>query len=247
VTPYFSVIIPALNEEINLPILLQSLAVQTDKDFEVIISDDNSTDDTVKLSNSFKDKFVNYQLITHQSACVSKGRNIGAKKAIGKYLIFFDADVEVVPDFIAGIKNHITKHNLDTLSVWNRPKNASWKGKLVLFLLNISMTLAQKIKPVINGPCMIIKKELFHQINGFDETIVFAEDIDLIQRADDKKAKFAIFTQPTIYVSTRRFEKEGLLITLYKAISALIHIVFIGPIRKPIFHYEMGGQYFRKK
>ena len=245
--PYFSVIIPAKNEEIKLPILLQSLAIQTNKDFEVIISDDNSTDDTAKLSNSFKDKFINYQLITHQSACVSKGRNIGAQKANGKYLIFFDADVEVAPNFIAGIKNHIEKNNLDALSVWNRPKNASWKGKLFLFLLNICMTLAQKIKPVINGPCMIIKKELFHQINGFDETIVFAEDIDLIQRADDKKAKFAIFANPIIYVSTRRFEKEGLLITFYRVITAFFHIAFIGPIRKPIFRYEMGGQYFRKK
>jgi len=46
--PFFSIVIPSLNEEINLPILLESIKNQTDKDLEVIVVDSQSTDNTKK-------------------------------------------------------------------------------------------------------------------------------------------------------------------------------------------------------
>ncbi len=109
------------------------------------------------------------------------------------------------------------------------------------------MTLFQKIKPAANGPCIVIRKSLFKKIGGFDETIVFGEDFDLIQKAHKLKAKFAVFLTPVLYVSTRRFEKEGLFLSLYKSLKAVFHQLFLGPIKKPIFEYEMGGQYYKQE
>ena len=245
--PYFSIVIPAKNEEAYLPILLNSLANQTDKDFEVIVSDDNSTDKTSKVASSFQDKLSNLQIISHKSCCVAKGRNLGAQKAVGEYLIFLDADVEISPNFITDIKNKIQKYNARILTVWYRPKNTNFIGKLTLFLFNLGMEIAKHIKPLSGGACIIIKNSLFIKIKGFDETIVYCEDSDLIQRASQQKEKFYVFSKPKLYVSTRRYDKEGFLLTTYKAIKANYHILFIGPIRKPLFRYEMGGQYFRKK
>lgn len=244
--PRFSIIIPSLNEEINLPILLESLSKQTNRDFEVIINDSGSKDRTKELAMLLTDSVPNLNFIEYVTKNVSQARNHGATLAKSEWLIFFDADVEVEANFIEGIENHIKKNNLDALTVWNRPKTNNIKGVITLNMLNTSMTLFQKIKPAANGPCIIIKKSLFQSLKGFDESIFFGEDFDLIQRANKKNARFAVFTSPILYVSTRRFEKEGLITSFSKSIKALLYQLILGPIRKPIFEYEMGGQYYKK-
>jgi len=244
--PFFSIIIPSLNEEINLPILLKSLSIQTNRDFEVIINDSGSSDRTKEFVLQIQNTVPNLRFIEFKTKNVSQARNHGAALAKSDWLIFFDADVEVETNFIEGIENHIKINNLDALTVWNRPKTNNIKGIITLNMLNTSMTLFQKIKPAANGPCIIIKKSLFQSLKGFDESIFFGEDFDLIQRASKKGARFAVFTTPILYVSTRRFEKEGLITSFSKSIKALLYQLFLGPIRKPIFEYEMGGQYYKK-
>ena len=59
-------------------------------------------------------------------------------------------------------------------------------------------------------------------------------------------AKFKVFPEPILYVSARRFEQEGIPTTVYKTIKSLLHQLFIGPIRKPIFEYKMGGHVFKE-
>lgn len=245
-TPFFSIIIPTLNEEVNLPILLGSIAKQTSKDFEVIICDSGSKDKTKLNSQPFNKQLPSIQFVDGKFKNVSMARNHGASLAKGKFLIFFDSDVEIAYNFIEKIREHINNDYLDILTVWNRDKTNSLVGKIILGLLNWNMMLFQKIKPSANGPCMIIRKEIFNKIKGFDNTIVFGEDFDLTQRACKQNAKFAVFPTPILYVSTRRFEKEGLFFSLFKSIKAILYQLFIGPIRKPIFEYEMGGQYYKK-
>jgi len=244
--PFFSIIIPSLNEEINLPILLKSLTQQTDLDFEVIINDSGSKDRTKENVEKLQSSIPHLQFIEYKTKNVSQARNHGASLAKSDWLIFFDADVEVKKDFIEKIKIHISANILDSLTVWNRPRTNNIKGVFTLAILNASMTLFQKIKPAANGPCIIMKKKLFESLSGFDDTIFFGEDFDIIQRAHKKGAKFAVFTTPILYVSTRRFEKEGIITSFSKSIKALLYQFVFGPIRKPIFEYEMGGQYYKK-
>jgi len=244
--PFFSIVIPALNEEINLPILLESIKNQTDKDLEVIIVDSQSTDKTKKNTEKFINLIPGFRFIVHKCKNVSQGRNYGASLSTGNFLIFFDADVEIEKNFIKEIKEKINEFNLDTTTVWNRSKTKGFAGIIALTLANFGMTVFQKIKPGANGPCILIKKVLFEKLKGFNEEIVFGEDFDLIQRAYQLKAKFKVFKKPILYVSTRRFEKEGLLMTIYKSGKALLYQLFFGPIKKPIFDYEMGGQYYKK-
>ena len=244
---FFSIIIPSLNEEINLPILLKSIAEQTFKDFEVVVVDSGSTYNTKEKVAIFKNTLTNFHFIEHKCRNVSVARNYGASKASGKYLIFLDADVEIEQQFLYKIKEKIDLYKLDDLTVWNRPKDAGFTGKFILALMNYNMSLFQNIKPAANGPCIIIRNDLFARVGGFDESIVFGEDFYLIQKAHQLKAKFAVFTEPYLYVSARRFEKEGLIFSLYKSIKAIFYQLFFGPIRKPLFKYEMGGQYYDDK
>lgn len=245
--PYFSIIIPTLNEEKNLSDLLLTLQKQTNTNFEVIVSDSHSADNTKNVAESFKKKLQYLSFFQQTFKNVSMARNFGASQAKGEYIIFFDADVSVENNFLNNIHQEIIKHRLDALSVWNRPKEKSITGFLVLYMLNISMTLFQKIKPVANGPCIVMRKKLFEELKGFNERIVFGEDFDLIQRAWRKHARFAVFRKPLLFVSIRRFEKEGLLFSLYKSLKAFFYQIFFGPITQPIFEYEMGGQYYKKE
>lgn len=244
---FFSIIIPTFNEEIHLPLLLNSLSNQTEKDFEVIVCDNNSTDQTKNKAEEFKSKLPFFKFLSQNTRNVSEARNLGAKNALGECLIFFDSDVEVDINFIKEIKNKIINNNLDLTTVWNRPnKESTFKGKSVLMLLNLGMSIISHFTPIANGPCIIIKKDLFEKTGGFNPKIVFAEDLQLIKEATKFKPKSKVFRKPHLYMSTRRFEKEGFFFSLYKALYALLYQVLKGPILKPIFEYKMGGEYFKK-
>lgn len=245
--PFFSIVIPVLNEQESLPKLLTCIKNQTDKDFEVVIADSGSTDKTKEEALKFSKILPGFHFLEHKCRNVSMARNYGAAHSKGEFLVFFDADVEFAYNLLEEAENYIIKFNLDALTFWNRSRGNYLPGKITLYLMNFFMSLFQKIKPSANGPCMFIKKSYFEKIGGFDETIVFGEDFDLIQRIHRQGANFSVFKRPDFYVSTRRFEKEGFFLSLYKSLKAIIHQLFIGPIRKPLFEYEMGGQYYKKK
>lgn len=87
----FSVIIPLYNKERFLSATLDSVKLQTFKDFEVIIVNDSSTDDSLNKAIVFEqDK--RFKVYTKLNGGVSDARNFGIEKAAGKYICFLDAD-----------------------------------------------------------------------------------------------------------------------------------------------------------
>src|SRR3990167_165993 len=91
--PQISIIIPAYNEAKYIGTCLSSLQGQNLKTKEIIVVDDGSTDDTLKVVNSLK--------ILHQNhRGAGAARNLGAKHAIGDILVFVDADMEFSPQFL---------------------------------------------------------------------------------------------------------------------------------------------------
>jgi glycosyltransferase involved in cell wall biosynthesis len=91
--PTISVIIPTYNREKSLKRCLRSLENQTFKDFEVIICDDGSTDNTKKIVNYFKSSLnIKYIFLYKNSGGPAMPRNVGIKNSKGKYLAFLDSD-----------------------------------------------------------------------------------------------------------------------------------------------------------
>jgi glycosyltransferase involved in cell wall biosynthesis len=244
-SPFFSVVIPTRNEEANIGKLLSSLAEQSFLDFEIIVSDSHSKDKTAEIVSSFEQKVPKLTFIDGKASNVAQARNNGARAALGNWLIFLDADVYVEKHYLKQMQKHILVDKPDMATSWNRPAGDSRRGAFMMALMNAAMTLVQGIKPGASGTCILMKKTLFEKIGGFDETIFFGEDTELTFRAA-KKAHgiFRVYPTPKLYVSTRRFDKEGLLVSYYKSLYALFHLLFLGPVRKKIFEYEMGGQYY---
>lgn len=100
------------------------------------------------------------------------------------------------------------------------------------------IVLLEKILPH-SAMGILIKKELFNNINGFDESITLAEDHDLGRRAA-KSAKFGIIKSVKVLISTRRFKKDSWIITGTKFFLCQLHMIFIGPVKSDIFNYKFN-------
>jgi len=103
---FLSFIIPAFNVEKYISKTLESLLAQTDKDFEVIVIDDGSTDGTrnVVTRTLSKSGFRHYRVISEENRGASFARNVGIKNAEGEYILFLDGDDYVAPSLVEEVK-----------------------------------------------------------------------------------------------------------------------------------------------
>ncbi len=90
--PFFSVIIPVYNGKTTICKCIESVLEQLYYDVEIIIVDDGSTDDTLKLCQSYASTDDRIKVFFQENRGVSAARNLGIKKANGKYVIFLDSD-----------------------------------------------------------------------------------------------------------------------------------------------------------
>lgn len=106
--PFFSIIIPAYNLENYIAATLQSVLVQTFQDFEIIIVDDGSSDETVSIIQSFHDPRI--RLVSQVNGGVSRARNAGMKKAMGAYIAFLDGDDYWYPEHLELAADFFNRH-----------------------------------------------------------------------------------------------------------------------------------------
>ncbi len=93
-----SVIIPMYNTQNFIGKLLNCLKNQTYKNLEIIVVNDGSTDNSLKIVGEFSREDKRIKLISTANGGVSKARNIGIANATGKYITFLDSDDYVEPD-----------------------------------------------------------------------------------------------------------------------------------------------------
>ncbi|MDP3982646.1 MAG: glycosyltransferase [bacterium] len=169
--PLVSVIIPAWNSAAFIVACLQSLKKQTYKNMEIIVVDNNSSDDTVKLAKDYTDKV--YRRGPERSAQV----NYGARMAKGKYLYRVDSDFVLEPAVIAQCVQMCEKENFDGIAV----HNTSAEG------LGFWADVRKYERNTYIDDNLIVAvrfftKESWKKINGFDEALYGPEDYDFHNR-----------------------------------------------------------------
>lgn len=216
----FSICIPTLNEEKYIGGIFGCLEKQTFRDFEVIVADGKSSDNTKKEVMKFSDKLPVIFLESPKRG-VSFQRNYAAKSAKGKYIIFFDADVMIEDDFLQKINSYLEKEDIDILTTWNKPMSSKPIDEFIYLFMNIFMLeLIKKKSPGAVGVFICVKKSSFEKIGGFRENVNFGEDFDLAKRLHDSGFTYALLKKPKIHVSVRRFDKEGRLNMIIKNLRA---------------------------
>ena len=98
--PFASVIVPIYNQEPWLEKCLDSLEKQTDRDFEVLLIDDGSTDGSMTICGDYVDRNKDWQVFHFPNGGLPAARNRGMRKANGRYITFLDADDAVHPQWI---------------------------------------------------------------------------------------------------------------------------------------------------
>lgn len=242
--PFFSIVIPTLNEERYLPKLLTDLTKQKERNFEIIIVDSFSKDKTKEIAYSFKKSF-NLQLVQIKEKNVAAQRNYGAKLSQGDYLIFFDADVRINTSFTKKAKKIITKRKGLIFLPYFFPDREYKQYKPLFDFANLLVELSQNFpKRFSLGGSMIVEKEFFKLIGGFNKKLYISEDHELIQRASQWGVKPKFIKEARTYFSLRRMKKEGQLRFFYKSFIALAYRLLSGETTKKLFEYKMGGQLY---
>lgn len=202
--PEISVVIPAYNEATYIDRLLEALAKQSFKDFEVIVSDAESNDGTDKVVKSFKDK-LDIKFVESPPKGPGHGRNEGAKAAKGEWLLFLDADGDIDdPNFISILLDKTIEKGWKTSS-------AKMKAKApfaLSILYRYQKFLAHTKHPVAQGWCILTRRNIFEENNGFNEKILFGEDNDYVSRVG--KYGFGFVDDTYYYVDLRRNKQEGI-------------------------------------
>lgn len=241
--PYFSIIIPTLNEERFLPKLLKNLQKQKEKSFEVIVIDGHSSDKTLELAQSFAHSLPLYiHTVTQRN--VSFQRNYGASHAHGRYLIFLDADSRVNTYFIKNCLKAIRSNkSLIFIPLFHVSKK-QYQDSIIFNLANFFIEVSQSFgRPISAGGSMIFEKEYFNFLGGFNEKLFFSEDYEIVSRARKYGVSACILKNVKITFSMRRFKKEGHFNVFKKYALAWFHHFSnnSGGIYKKIFEYKMGG------
>lgn len=188
-----SILIPARNEEKNIEKCIQGVLDQDYKNKEIIILDDNSTDNTFARAVSF----------SSQEIKIIKGRELPsewlgknwachqlAQNASGDYLIFIDADVELTPEAISNAVYELEESKASLLSIFPTQIIKSFGEHLVVPLMNwllltflpLRFVYNSSIKSFVaaNGQFMLWKRDVYFNLGGHEQVKnKIVEDIEL--------------------------------------------------------------------
>lgn len=182
-----SVIIPTYNRAGPVCRAIDSVLRQSFKDFELIVIDDGSTDDTAFWLKTYSDPRL--KIITTENRGVSHARNCGAKEAQGEWLCFLDSDdlwrrhkLSEQVHFHAQNRNVLISQTED---IWIR--HSERINKMKKHLTREGDIFKESLKLCLITPSSVmIHKNLFWQMDGFDEALPTCEDYDLWLRVTAK-------------------------------------------------------------
>lgn len=200
-SPVISIIIPTFNEEGYLPLLLESIRQQSYKNYELIVADAQSHDQTHQIARHFNAKVV-------QGGLPGIGRNAGARVARGEYLLFLDADVILPPKFLEKAVREFDQRYLELAIPLQKPLTSLRIDHKVFEIQNMLMQIMQNFYPLTYGAAILVTRRLHSRIGGFNEALKMHEDNDYGFRARSL-AKVGVLVSTHIKLSMRRFEKEG--------------------------------------
>lgn len=187
--PLVSVVIPAYNAAAFIEQTLETVAAQTFRDFEVVLVDDGSKDDTAAVAERFlKAKGLAGQAIKQENKKIAGARNTGWRAARGEWIAFLDHDDAWFPQKLRRTVEQIKAHPEAELFCHN--ENVVEKGKLLRVCRNgpdWTSDIYERLLfagNALSPSCVTVKREALERVGGFreDERFNTVEDYDLWMR-----------------------------------------------------------------
>ncbi len=200
--PYFSIIIPTFNRANDLKRALHSIKIQSFEDWEIIVVDNNSIDETVEIINEFPlNKKISYFLIENFGV-IGKSRNLGIAKAKGKYIAFLDSDDwwnenKLSTDFDC-LENGADLVYSDFYMVKSSDEKKIVKVRALKD--NITIDLLRNGNAICNSS-VVVRKSILDKVGFINEDHEFNAwvDFDLWLRISNITNRFVHINQPLVY------------------------------------------------
>lgn len=180
----FSIIIPTYNRAAFLPKAIESVLAQTFADWELIIVDDGSTDNTKDVVSQYSDSRITY--IYQENAERSAARNNGITHSVGEYVLFLDSDDYYLSNFLADLNLEIRKNNnkpclyFHNALIESNGKQRQFAEPLPNGEKNILIFLFDNFRVI--GVCQAATARCFFAENMFDTRFSLWEDTHLFFR-----------------------------------------------------------------
>ncbi len=185
-SPAFTVIMPAYNAAVYLSQTIESVLSQTFKDFELIIIDDGSTDDTATIASNYQKKDKRIKLVRQSNQGVSTTRNKGINNSNSQYIAFIDADDKWFPQNLSWHFQHLEnnpKLGVSYAKVEFLQPDGSHTGKIGRGRLsNLQPQHFLYENPTMTVSNLTIRRQVFKEIGCFDCTMSYSEDLDFLFR-----------------------------------------------------------------
>jgi glycosyltransferase involved in cell wall biosynthesis len=194
--PTISIILCTYNRAKYLTDCINSVLQQTFQDFEIIVVDDGSQDNTFEIVNGYLQKFNNIRYLKHQNRKLAYARNAGIQASFGNYITFIDSDDTYKP-------NHL-ESRLEFMKA--NPEIDLIQGGCKIeeeFFVSDYFQPDQiiNIRECIVGGTFFGERHIFFELKGFNN-ISYGEDTDLWERAE-KIFKTQKIKEPETYIYTR--------------------------------------------
>ncbi len=186
----FSIITCVLNSEKYLNDCLLSINKQKFRNFEVIIIDGYSTDNSIKIIKKYSSKLP-IKVFQQKPRGISAAMNYGIRKAKGEFLIHLHTDDSFYDEDVLGDVNDFLEKNKTLDWIYGKINSTEVNGQLIGVFPNrkifqIGWSYLLKYTNYIPHQAVFIKKEVFDKHGYFDETISSAMDADLWLRISNK-------------------------------------------------------------
>lgn len=227
----FSVIIPLYNKAPYVAKAIESVLGQTYRDFEVIVIDDGSTDQSLEVAKTFENKSIT--IVSQSNSGVSTARNNGVKLAKYPYICFLDADDWWHPTFLEEMKRLITDfpdagiYGSGYYIVKNGQERIAPIGVPQGFeqgIIDYCEVYAKTLCMPLTSISVVIPKHIFDEEKGFKSQLKFGEDFDLWIRIA-LKHKVILVNKPLAYYN-QDVDVNNRGVAVHKIYSPVNHFIF---------------------
>lgn len=211
-----SIILGTYNDGKYLGASVESILHQTYKDFELILIDDGSTDNTQEVLSHFKDKRIKF-FHNKNPTGVAKFRNQGIKLSKGKYIFFADSDAVMDKNWLK-----------EGLKTFKEHKSIGVEGLTYYVSKGFKQTISDKPPGTVEtsghylGCNLAITREIWKKLGGFNEKFVYHSDREFIFKA--KKHGEIPYNQKMLVIHARKFWSPKSLINSAKRASSRVYM-----------------------
>ncbi|MBZ0266438.1 glycosyltransferase [bacterium] len=188
--PIISVVIPVYNRAKYLPMAIESVFRGKLQNFEIIVVDNASTDNTLEVAKSYEAKDKRVHVYSNEENVIAKALNLGISKARGKYICQLDSDDEYTDNTLQSMVDHFESHPKCGLAI-SYYELMNEEGK-TLEEFGVIEHLEYSVNNILRvdgaGAVRCWRKGVLEEFGGFNETDFpnYGEDYDLVLKAGEK-------------------------------------------------------------